>query len=268
VVGIARDISLLKKAEEVLKRDKEGLKKLVNERSRELLRAQEDLDKAKHLSELGLLAATVAHELRTPLAAIRTAAYNIDKKCPDPAIDSHIENIEKKVAESDQIIKNLLGYSSIKVPYYETVDVCALLEECLSLSKEIFHTYKVSVRKVFMCRDRCAIEADPVQLKEVFSNILHNAYESFKNRKGKLEIRGRLLNGYLKVSFKDNGCGIPVKYVGRVTEPFFTTKAKGMGLGLAICRQIIDLHKGSLDIEKARGKGTIVTVAFPVKWSP
>ncbi|MCM8790691.1 MAG: PAS domain S-box protein [Candidatus Omnitrophica bacterium] len=268
LLGVFRDITEHKKYEEILSRDNKVLEEIVAERSRELLRTQEELDKAKHLSGLGLLAATVAHELRTPLAAIRTAVYNIDKKCKDPAIDSHVNSIENKVAESDQIIKNLLAYSRLKPPHYQTVNVCELIEECVAGLKDMFGDYNVLVYKKLLRSDRCCIEADPLQLKEVFNNILRNAYESFASKKGKLSIMMQSRGSYLKIIFRDNGCGIAKEHISKVCEPFFTTKSKGIGLGLAICRQILELHKGRLEIGRARPKGTIVTMILPLKWVP
>jgi PAS domain S-box-containing protein len=265
-LGISRDITLLKKAEEVLKRDRDELDKLARKRSKELLTAQEELLKAKRLSEVGLLAATVAHELRSPMAAIRTAAYNIKKKSSDPNLESHLANIEKKVLESDQIIKNLLFYSRIKVPQYEFFDPRLLLEECISLSKEIYRDYDVSIRKTFSCEKRHALEADPTQIREVFNNIINNAFESFPARKGSIQIRLWLDRGaYFKASFRDSGCGIAPEDVSRIMEPFFTTKTKGMGLGLALCRQIVDLHNGQIEVDSVLDKGTTVVVTLPLK---
>lgn len=268
VLGIARDITMHKEAEAVLSRDRRELEKLVQERSGELLKAQEELGKSKHLSELGLLAATVAHELRTPLAAIRTAAFNIDKKCTAKAIDTHIENIEKKVLESDHIIRNLLAYSRIKVPLYEDVDVCAILGECIALTKEIFRGYKVDIRHAIGCARPFIVQADHVQLREVFNNILNNAYECFHDRAGVIRIRVWKKGNYCKASFTDNGPGIRADNLKKIFEPFFTTKAKGMGLGLSVCRQIIDLHNGNLEVSSRRGKGTTVMVTLPMRRVP
>jgi len=265
VVGITRDITLIKKAEEVLRRDRDELDKLASKRSKELLVAHESLNKAKHLAELGLLAATVAHELRTPLAAIRTAAFNINRKSNDPALESHLANIEKKVLESDHIIRNLLAYSRIKVPMYEDVDPCLMLDECIELAREMFRGYKVTIRKMFAFAGGCTIQADPVQLREIFNNILNNAHECFPDRKGAVEVKFWKKGGYFNASFKDNGPGIIIEDLRRITEPFFTTKIRGMGLGLSVCRHIIDLHNGTLDVTSTPGKGTTVKVTLPVR---
>jgi two-component system, sporulation sensor kinase E len=210
----------------------------------------------------------VAHELRTPLAAIRTASYNIRKKSDNPMLESNLENIDKKIIDSDQIIKNLLTYSHIKVPRYEQVDVCALMNECVSLAKELYHGYKVTVRMPARHPKNCVIEADPTQLKEVFTNVLNNAYESFPQQKGTIWLSVVTAGNYIKISVKDNGHGVDRDNLKRITEPFFTTKAKGTGLVLSICQQIIEMHNGKVKIESRANKGTTVTVILPITRSP
>jgi len=264
LLGVFRDITERKKAEDVLKRDKKELAQLVESRSGELLKARDALSKAKRLSDIGLLASTLAHGLRSPFAAIRTAAYNIKKKSGDRRLKSHLANIDKKILESDQIIKNLLFYSHIKVPQRKRVVICPLIEECVKLSKEIFRGSKVSLGLINRCPKNRIIEADPVQLTEVFNNVLNNAYESFGSRRGKIRIWIRCSKKWLKVSIKDNGQGIGSEDLKKIFEPFFSTKAKGIGLGLPLCHQIIDLHNGKIEIASKIGKGTTVTIMLPL----
>ncbi len=116
VVFSLNDITKRKEAEAVLQRDKLTLEQLVRDKTDELLAARESMERAKRLSDIGTLAATVAHELRNPLAAINMAAFNIKRKAQNPLFDRNVENIEKKVLESNQIIDNLLYYSRINRP--------------------------------------------------------------------------------------------------------------------------------------------------------
>ena len=230
-----------------------------------LLKTQKELADAKRLSDIGKLAATIAHELRNPLAAIRTAAYNIKKKSQNPSLDSHIVNIEKKVLESDQIINNLLFYSHIKMPQFEKTDICDALNDCVVNARGRFPEYKVEIRKMYKRSKKNIIEADPVQARELFNNILSNAYESLPGKKGTIEINvGNEEDECLIISFKDSGCGINPEDLTKISEPFFTTKPKGTGLGLVVCYQIAGLHNGKIDIASKAGKGTTVTVTLPV----
>ena len=266
MLGVVKDITERKQAEEILKRDKETFERLVNERTQELLKAQAELDKAKRLSDLGTLAATVAHELRNPLGVIRTASYNIRRKRENFLLDRHLDNIEKKISESDQIINNLLSYSRIKTPSYEKIQIYDILNECISLTNARFYKENVSIVKKFEPRKTKLIQADPLQIKEVFNNILINAYQSISNKKGKIEINVRDEGkGFIEISFKDNGTGIDKEDLDRVFEPFFTRKSKGTGLGLTICNELINLHSGKIDIESKQGEGTTVKVTLPIE---
>jgi len=260
-----RDVTDRKEAEAILRRDKESYERLTKERTEQLLRVQKELADAKHLSEIGSLAATVAHELRNPLAAIRTAAYNIGRKSRTNALKSHLINIEKKVIESDQIINNLLSYARIKVPRFEGVAIHDVLNECIALAKDRFPKSKVAVKKKCTCGRKDMIQADPLQIRELFNNLLNNAYESFPEKKGTIAIRAHYdPNAYFTITFQDNGAGIDPEDLRKVAQPFFTTKSKGTGLGLSVCFQLVSLHEGKLDIQSQRGMGTVVTVTLPV----
>jgi signal transduction histidine kinase len=126
-IVIFMDITKKKNAEGVLKRDNETLERLVNRRTKELLKAHIELDRARRMSDIGRLSATVAHEIRNPLAAIKTAAYNIQRKANNPLLDKHLATINKKVIESDHIIKNLLSFTRIKTVEIEKLNVCETL---------------------------------------------------------------------------------------------------------------------------------------------
>jgi two-component system, cell cycle sensor histidine kinase and response regulator CckA len=262
-----RDITDRKEAEAILRQDKESFENLTKERTEQLLLVQKELADAKHLSEIGSLSAIVAHELRNPLAAIRTAAYNISKKSRNRSLESHLNNIEKKVLECDQIINNLLSYSRVKVPRFEDVFICALLKDCISSAKDRYYKCKIRVVKKCNCLKNDLINADPFQMRELFNNLLNNAFESFPDKKGKLVIRvdrKDALNNMV-ISFSDNGIGISPGDLKKLTQPFFTTKSKGTGLGLAVCHQLVSLHEGTINFESEPGKGTVVTVTLPVE---
>jgi PAS domain S-box-containing protein len=264
--GFISDITEKKKAEEVLRRDKDTFEKLVNERTRELLTTQGELERAKRLSDIGTLAATVAHELRNPLGVIRTAVYNLRRKNQNGLLLSHLANIEKKVLESDQIINNLLFYSRIKMPNYERINVRSLLEECLVNTRNRFQKWDVTVSAAFEALRDEYLEADTLQISELFNNVLNNAYESFNEKKGKISIAaGKDDKGNCRISFRDNGPGIDPEDLERLPEPFFTRKSKGTGLGLTVCYQIVNLHSGEIGIYSEKGKGTTVIVSLPVK---
>lgn len=228
----------------------------------ELGLAQLELEHSKRLNELGMLASTVAHELRNPLATISTAAYNIRRKAKTPEIEPHLANIDSKVAESAQIINNLLVFSKLKPPNYEKTDIKRLLKESIKQVKgnrktkaEIIKDFK-SLRGVFM-------EADQVQLREVFINILNNSVDALNGKKGRIKIMAEDDAGSIRVHVSDNGRGIEESILAKIFDPFFTTKAKGTGLGLAVCKNIVDLHRGTIRADSKAGKGTTFTIRLP-----
>lgn len=262
-ISVQTDITARKKAEEVLRRDKKSIEKLVKKRTEELLEAQKKLAQRKRLSDVGTLAATIAHELRNPLATIKTAVYNIRRKRENPGIDKHLVNVEKKVAESDKIINNLLFYSRIKTPEYSNVRVLDILDECIGEADSRFADLRVSVDRDYKCLEDFIVEADPGQMGELFNNILSNAYESFSAGKGKIKITALCKKGYFTVSFHDDGPGIDRNDINRVAEPFFSRKSKGTGLGLTVCHQIVGLHGGKINIGSRKGQGTTVKISIP-----
>lgn len=250
-----------KRAEEVLRRDKETFEKQVMERSLELLDAQQELEKAKRLSDIGTLAAIVAHELRNPLAAISLAVSNIRRKAANPLLEKNLQNINKKITESNQIISNLLFYSRIRMPKFETADLKAILEECVDAAKSSASRPARIEADITICGP---LQADPLQLKEIFSNILDNACDAVSpDPRGKIHVRASGTASSVDIRIEDTGPGIDKDTLGKIFEPFFTTKAKGTGLGLYVCQQIVNLHGGAITVESAAGKGTIVGVTLP-----
>lgn len=256
------------KAEGILKEYRISLEKMVSKRTKELLGARKQLEDAKRLSDIGTLAATIAHELRNPLGVIKAAAYNIRRKSKGAAsLESHLTNIDKKISESDQIIKNLLNYSRIKMPKYENVSCKKTLAEILAAIKQKYSKWNVAINNQCNCGDNDLIEADPVHMTELHFNIIDNAYQSFPNKRGIIEIEGKYnknQNSFTEI-FKDNGIGIDEEDLPKVFEPFFTKKSKGIGLGLTVCKQLVSLHNGTIEIQSKKGKGTTVTLTLPIE---
>ncbi|MBF0522559.1 MAG: PAS domain-containing protein [Candidatus Omnitrophica bacterium] len=266
-IDLSHGITLLRaraqniEVEKRLRRDKEVLEHLVEERSSELINAHMELERAKRLSDIGTLASTVAHELRNPLAAIAMAAHNVKRKAKMPEIEKHLDNIKKKVEESDQIINNLLFYSRLKPPHCEDVSIVEVLEECVELLEKKAQP-KICVVRDLESVNGISIKADIVQLREVFNNILNNALDAVSSEKGEIKIIAEAKDEFIKIITKDNGSGIDKNIIDKIFDPFFTTKARGTGLGLAVCRQIINMHGGTIDIQSEPDKGTSVVITL------
>jgi len=257
------DITQRKKAEEVLRRDKDSLAQMVDERSKELIKTQKELKQFSRLADIGTLAATVAHELRNPLGVIQLAAYNLRREKNDLDANRHLINIEKKIWEGNQIIDNLLSYARIKIPNYENVRILNILDECVSSAQGRFADKGVIIEKKY--DDLDFIEADPNQIREIFLNILNNACQAYATPGGKVQLIAQREEDMIKISVQDKGVGIAPEDLEHIFEPFFTRKSKGTGLGLTICNELVNLHHGKIEIDSHLGQGTVFTVVLPLK---
>ncbi len=260
---LIRDITERKKAEEILKRDKSALKILVREKTAELMENQIKLDKSKRLSDIGTLAATVAHELRNPLSGISLAVAVIKKRNADNIVERQLERINVMIAESGQIIDNLLFYSRLKPKHRKPLDVHFLLEECISTLQQVHTRKNIVISKHIDDLKNVTIFADPGQIREVFANILNNSADAVPDHGGEIDVKARIYRGLIKIHITDNGSGIAKKDLKKVFDPFFTTKPKGTGLGLTVCMQIVKMHGGFINIKNGNEKGTSIIITIP-----
>lgn len=232
----------------------------------ELKNIEQAMGRMKRLSDIGELAATVAHELRNPLSGIKVANYNIRRKSAERHdLEKHLETIDKKIEDSNQIINNLLVFSNIKEPHFEKIELNALL---LGEKEETLERYNLRKGSLIYAGDDSfsgiEITADPIQLREVIHNVLNNSVHAIAAKEdGRIEIAGKTLDGTIEIIIKDNGVGMDIQTLNKIFEPFFTTKAKGTGLGMAVVKQIIDNHKGNIRVESAEGQGTSVFISLP-----
>jgi len=259
-VVIVRDITEGKQAEEALKEYSERLEEMVEERTKELREAQEQLIRKEKLAAIGQLGASVGHELRNPLGVIKNSIYYLNMKLreADEKVGKHLKIIERETARANKIIGDLLGFARIKAPEVKEVQINALVEEALSCS---FVPDNVTV-VTSLEESLPPLLADPDQIEQVFINLILNAAQAVSDG-GKLEIATRAEEGFIVTEFQDNGCGIPEENLGKLFEPLFTTKAKGIGLGLAVSKQIIEAHEGTIEVESQVGKGTTFKVRLP-----
>jgi PAS domain S-box-containing protein len=257
------NITERKQAEEILKRDKKTLQKMVEERSAELIKIQAEMERSKRLSDIGTLAATVAHELRNPLAGIGLATAVIKKKTADNIIKRQLKGIDNMVAESGQIIDNLLFYSRLRPKHRKTFALHPLLEECIDTLRHAHIGKNIVISKYIDSLKDVQICADPVQIREVFTNILNNAADAVSDHGGEIDVEARVYRELIKIHMTNNGRSISMRNLKKVFDPFFTTKAKGTGLGLTVSMQIVKMHGGSINIKDRNGKGTSFIITLP-----
>jgi len=259
---VHRDITERKAMESKLREYADHLEEMVEERTKELNESQERLVKSERLAAIGHLAAMVGHDLRNPLTGIKGAAYYLKTKLGskiDVTAREMLEVIEKDVEYSDKIIGDLLEYSrEIRLELTETTTK-SILKDALSLIK-----VPESVQILELTENEPEIKIDNDKMKRVFVNIIRNAIDAMSEG-GRLTIKSGETNGNLEISFADSGVGMSKETMEKLWTPLFTTKAKGIGLGLSICKRIVEAHGGKISVESEIGKGTTITIAIPVK---
>ena len=258
----ARLVEKMKQAEASLQQHRDHLEEMVEDRTRQLRKTQEDLLVAERLAVLGQLAGSISHEIRNPLNVISSSAYYLNLKLgsKDKKVKEHIKRIEDEIRNSTAIIESLLSLSGVRELNKKHLNIIAVLNEAIAASD--------IPAKVEIVRDIPAdgifLKGDREQLCIVFQNIIKNGVEAMNN-KGVLTVRVEKKNNkQLKISFADTGAGITTENINKVFQPLFTTKVQGSGFGLSICKMIIEKHKGTINVTSEEGTGTVVVADMPL----
>jgi signal transduction histidine kinase len=234
---------------------------LVDVRTKELVDAQARLVKSERLAAIGELAGMVAHDLRNPLAGVKNAAYFLRKKNSvvlDESGRLMLSTIDRSVDHADKIIGDLLEYSrDVKLNVSEQ-NPKALV--CIALQSL---NIPDSVKVVDNTEETPLVMVDVVKMQRVFSNLVKNAVEAMPSG-GVLEIGSRVNGGSVEFVFSDTGVGIPQEIADRLFAPLVTTKAQGMGFGLAICKRFVEAHSGEIAVKSMPDLGTTFTVSIPL----
>ena len=258
----ARLIEELEKAKKELKDYAEKLELKVEERTRELRESQKKLLKAERLAAIGQLAGQVGHDLRNPLTGITGAVYYLKKKAYsklDEDSRKMLEIIEKDVRYANKIVNDLLEFSREYHLQPTSITVRALVEKALSSVK-----VPDNVKVINRTSHKHKLVVDIGYMQRVFLNLIINAFDAMPNG-GTLTIQSQTSTKHVKIFFRDTGVGIPEENIEKIWGPLFTTKSKGMGLGLSICKRIVEAHGGTISVKSKVGKGTTFTVILPLK---
>jgi PAS domain S-box-containing protein len=227
----------------------------------ELKRMEEELRHAQRMATIGELAAMVGHDLRNPLTGISGAAYYLNESLP-PTVDDRAKEmltvIEQAVEYADGIMNDLVQYSGEMRLTMTGAGPRSIVEQALGLVG-----VPEDVRVSNLTSDETKIMVDAARMKRAFVNLIKNAVDAMPEG-GELTITSSKSDGNLQIVVSDTGTGIKQEGIARIGTPFYTTKAKGMGLGLSICKRIVEAHGGSLTVESKDGGGTKVTVTVPI----
>lgn len=228
----------------------------------ERIQFERRLGESEHLATIGQVAASLAHEIKNPLAGISGAIQVLGSELEDN--HPHKEIIEEALRQIDRLdaaVKDLLLYARPQNPTITRCDLSEILAESMILLRQEPAFEKVKIRCDGLS-EKHWVSVDGPQVKQVITNIMINAAHACEGA-GLIECELVPKSGIVQLIITDNGAGIRPEILARVFEPFFTTKARGTGLGLAICRRIIEAHQGMISIESRHQKGTRVTVELP-----
>ncbi len=261
-VGIIRDITERKLAEEGIRQLNEELENKVRERTAQLLAAQEELVRKEKLALLGQVAGSVGNELRNPLGVMSNAVFFLQnvQTDADDSVKEYLNIIKSEIGCSERIVSDLLDSVRTKQPRPELVGVAELLEQTL---RQCSVPSTVSV-KLALAESLPPLRVDPLQIQRVLRNLISNAVEAMPEG-GTLGIDA-LENrpaGTIAISVRDNGSGMTPEVLAKLFQPLFSTKARGIGLGLVVVKNLVQANGGSVQVQSEVGQGSVFTVTLP-----
>jgi signal transduction histidine kinase len=231
---------------------------------------RQQLLQAQRLSSVGALASSVAHEFNNILTTvINYAKLGLKPTADDAARTQALERILKGGQRAANIVNSMLGFARANATQREPTDLARLVDEVLTLTEKDLSKHRVQVEKRFLARP--VVPAVPGQIEQILINLMINARQAMP-RGGRLliEVRANTAAGLAEIRIADSGVGIPPERLRLIFEPFYTTKEPddsghgGTGLGLSVCRQIIEQHHGRIRVESVVGKGSTFTVKLPL----
>jgi len=224
----------------------------------------EQMKKSERLSAAGELAASLAHEIRNPLASISGAAGIL--KRGNASAENEVECLtilEKESQRLNKLLTNFLDFARPRLPRYQRVDAAAIVTSVAALARHAANLQQVELKLAVDSR-LPEIECDAEQLKQVLLNLVINAVQASGSR-AIVEIRATVKKTILSIEVHDEGTGVPLGLEDRIFDPFFTTKEGGTGLGLAVAANIVEQHGGQLKCSNNASRGTTFRLDLPLE---
>ncbi|WP_427340057.1 two-component system sensor histidine kinase NtrB [Caloranaerobacter sp. DY30410] len=235
---------------------------IVLEDISEIRKLENQVRRAEKLSAVGQLASGIAHEIRNPLGIIKTISQTVIKDIEDAEIKEGLEIIVHEVDRANMVIKGLLDFAKPNVNQIKNQSIDKLIKEVIMLTKKYAQQHDVKI--IYTSEVDIEILIDSEKIKQAFINVIFNSVQAMPEG-GYLNISLNIKDGWVKVSFEDNGTGIQRNELEKIFEPFYTTKDTGTGLGLAITHRIIDEHDGYIEVSSKPGTGTKFDIFLPIK---
>ena len=253
VMSAIRDITDRKRAQEALE-----------EKTRALEAAQEELVRRERLATMGHLAGSVSHELRNPLGVIKNSVYYLKMVVPDDErVRKHLSILEREVATATRIITGMLDFARTTPATRVPTDLSDLVRDELD---RLLVPDSIRV-ELELTENLRPVMVDPDQIRLVLNNLLSNAIQAMPEG-GALSVRTGSLPDGLEITVADTGSGIAPDHLEHIFEPLFTTKSKGIGLGLALAKRLAEANGGSIWVESTLGRGSRFTVELGRETAP
>lgn len=240
-----------------------ALKKALEERTRELHEAREELARNERMALLGQLVSTVAHELRSPLGAILTSLHLVENRVgDDEPVKKGLERIRRSVRRSDAIITNLLDYARYEPLALEETRIDQWLRaqfHAQTLPEGISLRFDPGF-------DNSSLKIDREKLYRAITNIFENAAQALHEtgKGGQIAVSTRKAENSLKIRIADRGPGIPAEHREQIFEPFFSGRKAGIGLGLPLAKRMVEQHGGELSIDSVPDSETAFSITLPL----
>ncbi len=224
-------------------------------------RAADDIAHRERLMTIGATASAIGHELRTALAVIRNAvdALKIRADLSDPRAAKHADAIENQVRLGNRLLSDLLEFARPRSSALKPENIHPLIEDVVA----VLNLPRAIRVEISLMETVPLLSVDADKMRQVLSNLILNAADAMPDG-GDLKIATRQTGNYFLVEILDTGAGMTLDVQRRLFEPFFSTKARGMGLGLSIVKKIIDAHAGQIRVQSLPGAGTTISLLLPM----
>ena len=240
---------------------------VVNVTDRELMK--QELLKSQKIAAIGQVSASLAHELNNPISMMLNHVELLQsKKLTEEEEETYLDRVHSGIVRINKIIDNLLQFSRNEILETKNTDV----NEVISQVFEIFHP--ICQKNGIACEIHnnaasSIVRGNATLLKQLFLNLIKNAMESIQHDHGSLKATLRNEENSLKVEIIDNGKGFHPSVVRKIFDPFFSSKAyPNIGLGLPLCKEIVEKHRGTIDVVSSEDDGTKITVTLPLGENP
>jgi signal transduction histidine kinase len=224
---------------------------------------EKHVQQMEKLSVVGELAAGIAHEIRNPLTSLKGFAKILKESVSDQKLEPYLDIMLDEMDRINEIVNEFMFIAKPKEHVkFQDINFSQLIHDCIHFMEPQANLKSIKIESDI--KDEVSLNCDRNQMKQVLINLFQNAIEATDENGHFINVRLEEMNENLvEVTIIDKGCGISESRFNRLFEPFYSTKEKGTGLGLLTCKRIIDLHRGTIDIESKPGEGTTIRISLP-----